>query len=63
MHVNPGPNNNMIHTTQPVISDDFQHFSKKFTAEIRRTNLTGDQNKCGRDRDHGIVARRLGGGL
>ena len=35
----------------------------KFTAEIRRTNLTGDQNKCGRDRDHGIVARRLGGGL
>ena len=29
VHVNPGPNNNMIHTTQSVISDDFQHFSKR----------------------------------
>ena len=29
VHVNPGPNNNTIHTTQPVISDDFQPFSKK----------------------------------
>ena len=29
VHVNPGPNNNMIHTTQPVISDDFQKNSKK----------------------------------